>query len=98
MSNKETTLKEKFKLALTSTAKVISDDFTLNDKSSENKKTKSSEILELNDLTNPSDFIKLRAETDSVALKKKFSNDKITNYQTNKFQNTIIHLCKISRF
>ena len=30
MSNKETTLKEKFKLALTSTAKVISDDFELN--------------------------------------------------------------------
>ena len=37
MSNKETSLKEKFKLALTSTAKVISDDFTLNDKDSKNK-------------------------------------------------------------
>ena len=61
MSNKDINLKEKFRIALTSTAKVISDDITLNDKSSENKKTKSPEILEINDLTNPSDFIKLRA-------------------------------------
>ena len=30
MSDKETNLKEKFRLALTSTAKVISDDFDLN--------------------------------------------------------------------
>jgi len=75
MSSKDISLKEKFRIALTSTAKVISDDFTLNNKSSENKKTKSSEILEINDLTNPSDFIKLRAETDSAALKKKFSNN-----------------------
>ena len=40
MSNKETTLKEKFKLALTSTAKVISDDFELNSKSTDKKKQK----------------------------------------------------------
>ena len=40
MSSKETTLKEKFKLALTSTAKVISDDFELNNRSSNKKKTK----------------------------------------------------------
>ena len=61
MSSKDINLKEKFRIALTSTAKVISDDYTLDNKSSENKKTKSSEILEINDLTNPSDFIKLRA-------------------------------------
>ena len=35
MSNKEAELKEKFRIALTSTAKVISDDFTLSDKNSE---------------------------------------------------------------
>ena len=35
MSDKITTLKEKFRLALTSTAKVISDDFNLINKSSE---------------------------------------------------------------
>ena len=38
MSSRETNLKEKFRLALTSTAKVISDDFTLNDKKNSNKK------------------------------------------------------------
>jgi cobaltochelatase CobT len=40
MSTKETTIKEKFKIALTSTAKVISDDFEVNSKSSDKKKTK----------------------------------------------------------
>ena len=77
MSNKETSLKEKFKIALTSTAKVISDDFDINDKSSENKKSKDLNIVEIDNLTSPSDFIKLRAETDSAALKKKLSQDEI---------------------
>ena len=76
MSNKETTLKEKFKLALTSTAKVISDDFELNSKSSDKKK-KELNTIEIEDLNNPSDFMRLRAETDSAALKKKFSNETI---------------------
>ena len=35
MSRRESTLKEKFRIALTSTAKVISDDFNLNKKVSE---------------------------------------------------------------
>ena len=77
MSNKETTLKEKFKLALTSTAKVISDDFELNSKSSDKKKQKELNTIEIEDLNNPSDFMRLRAETDSAALKKKFSNETI---------------------
>tara|TARA_B100000780_G_scaffold271118_1_gene231694 strand:+ start:530 stop:2329 length:1800 start_codon:yes stop_codon:yes gene_type:complete len=77
MSSKETNLKEKFRLALTSTAKVISDDFILKDKFSENKKIKDLDTIEINNLTNPSDFIRLRAETDSAALKKKFSNETI---------------------
>ena len=72
MSNKETTLKEKFKLALTSTAKVISDDFELNSKSSDKKKQKELNTIEIEDLNNPSDFMRLRAETDSAALKKNF--------------------------
>jgi cobaltochelatase CobT len=72
MSNKETTLKEKFKLALTSTAKVISDDFELNSKSSDKKKQKEINTIEIEDLNNPSDFMRLRAETDSAALKKNF--------------------------
>ena len=77
MSNKETTLKEKFRLALTSTAKVISDDLGLNNNKPFEKKSKNENNIELNDLNNPGDFIKLRAETDSSALKKKFSNDAI---------------------
>ena len=38
MSDKIASLKEKFRLALTSTAKVISDDFDLKDKSLEHEK------------------------------------------------------------
>ena len=70
MSDKITRLKEKFRLALTSTAKVISDDFEIINKTSV-EKNKEFNSIEINDLTNPSDFIKLRAETDSAALKKK---------------------------
>ena len=74
MSGKIDSLKEKFRLALTSTAKVISDDFDIKHKSSENDKKKDLNLSEIDNLTKPSDFIKLRAETDSSALKKKFSN------------------------
>ena len=86
MSSKETILKEKFRLALTSTAKVISDDFILSNKKSKNKKLEDLSIIEINNLTNPSDFLRLRAETDSAALKKKFSNDVI--YKKNLPSNT----------
>ena len=77
MSSRETNLKEKFRIALNSTAKVISDDFDLNKKNIEDKKIKDIISLEIDNLTNPSDFIRLRAETDSSALKKKFSDDLI---------------------
>ncbi len=77
MSSKETDIKEKFRIALNSTAKVISDDFDINHKNSEDKKTRDLISIEIDNLTNPSDFIKLRAETDSSALKKKFSDDSI---------------------
>tara|TARA_B100001996_G_scaffold74148_1_gene54742 strand:+ start:367 stop:906 length:540 start_codon:yes stop_codon:yes gene_type:complete len=80
MSDKETSLKEKFRLALTSTAKVISDDFE------QNKKSENLNIIKIDDLSSPSDFIRLRAETDSSALKKKFSNDVI--YRKNLPSNT----------
>ena len=76
-NNKENNFKEKFRQALISTAKVISDDFDLNKKTPEDKKIKEFNTIEIEDLTNPSDFIRLRAETDSAALKKKFSNDGI---------------------
>jgi len=86
MSSRETNLKEKFRIALNSTAKVISDDFDLDKTKSEDKKTKDIISLEIDDLTNPSDFIRLRAETDSSALKKKFSDDQI--YKKNLPSNT----------
>lgn len=86
MSSKGTSLKEKFRIALTSTAKVISDDFTLNNKKSKNEKLKDSNTIEIDNLTNPSDFIRLRADTDSNALKKKFSNNEI--YKKNLPSNT----------
>ena len=85
MSSRETSLKEKFRIALSSTAKVISDDFDLDKRNPENKK-KDLSTIEIDNLTNPSDFIRLRAETDSSALKKKFSNDSI--YRKNLPSNT----------
>jgi len=86
MSGKETSLKEKFRIALTSTAKVISEDFEIKKKNSNKKKNDELSNIEVNNLSNPSDFIKLRAETDSTALKKKFSNDLI--YKKNLPSNT----------
>jgi cobaltochelatase CobT len=100
MSAKDIKLKEKFRVALTSTAKVISDDFIINNKFSKNKKSKNSEIIEINDLTNPSDFIKLRAETDCIALKKKFSNDKIykKNLPTNNSSRSLYNIAEKVRY
>ncbi len=77
MSTKENNLKEKFKIALTSTAKVIADDFDVKKTNSEEKKIKEFNFLEIDNLTSPADFIRLRAETDSSALKKKFCNETI---------------------
>ena len=100
MNSKETNLKEKFRLALTSTAKVISDDFTLIDKSSKNKKSKDLSTIEIDNLTNPSDFIRLRAETDSAALKKKFSNDTIyrKNLPTNTSSRSLYNIAEKIRY
>jgi cobaltochelatase CobT len=80
MSNKEDNFKEQFKQALTSTAKVISEDYKLdikkNDKDLNSKKI---DFFDITNLSNKNDFIRLRAETDSGALKKKFSNKEIFN-------------------
>ncbi|MDC3387536.1 cobalamin biosynthesis protein CobT [Candidatus Pelagibacter ubique] len=80
MSSKENTFKEQFKQALISTAKVISEDYKLDvkklDKDLGNKKT---DFFDITNLSNKNDFVKLRAETDSGALRKKFSNKEIFN-------------------
>ncbi len=86
MSTKENNLKEKFIIALTSTAKVIADDFDVKKTNSEEKKIKEFNFLEIDNLTSPADFIRLRAETDSSALKKKFCNETI--YKKNLPSNT----------
>jgi len=77
MSSRESNLKDKFRIALNSTAKVISDDLNIQKKESEINKSKDKSSIEIDRINSPSDFIRLRAETDSYALKKKFSNDAI---------------------
>ena len=76
-SNKDANLKEKLKQALTSTFKVISEDFKINNNKEKNKNLKVLDIFELDNLNSQSDLIKARAETDSSALKKKFSDENI---------------------
>ncbi|MDA8891035.1 cobalamin biosynthesis protein CobT [Candidatus Pelagibacter sp.] len=80
MSNKEDNFKEQFKQALISTAKVISEDYKLDEKKiDKNLKSKKTDFFDTTNLSNKNDFIRLRAETDSGALKKKFSNKEIFN-------------------
>ena len=74
--NKEDNFKEQFKQALISTAKVISDDYRPNI-NKKNNSSKNLDFFELDNLDNRHNFIRLRAETDSGALKKKFSNKEI---------------------
>ena len=75
--NKEDNIKEKFKQALISTVKVISEEYQIDEEFKKNLSSKNYNFFELDNLNNRSDFIKLRAETDSEALKRKFSNKEI---------------------
>ena len=80
MNNKENNLKEQFKQALISTAKVISEDYKIDiNKVDKDLSSKEIDFFDVTNLTNKHDFIRLRAETDSGALKKKFSNKEIFN-------------------
>ena len=80
MNNKKDKFKEQFKQALISTAKVISEDYSPNIKKiDKNLSSKKIDFFEATNLSNKNDFIRLRAETDSGALKKKFSNKEIYN-------------------
>ena len=74
--NKEDNFKEKFKLALLSTANAIADDYSANN-DKKNKKKSKIDLFELDKLESRSDFVKYRAEIDSGALKRKFSNTEI---------------------
>ncbi len=75
--NKEDSIKEKFKQALTSTFKVISDDYKIRSKDQKKIDEEVFKISELENINDKNQFRKLRAEADSKALKKKFSNNKV---------------------
>ena len=80
--NKKEALKEKFKIALISTIKVISEKDKV-EVNFENKNLSSKDLhfFDLDNLKNIDDYTKIRAETDSEALKLRYSNKKI--YQKN---------------
>ena len=86
--NKEEILKEKFKIALTSTIKVISekDKIEVNFEN-KNLSSKNLRFFDLDNLKSIDDYTKVRAETDSEALKLRYSNKKI--YEKNLPKNYI---------
>ena len=86
--NKEETLNEKFKIALTSTIKVISEKEKVEiNFENKNLSAKNFTFVNLDNLKNIDDYTKARAETDSEALKLRYSNKKI--YQLNLPKTTI---------
>jgi len=76
-SKKDASLIEQFKQALTSTEKVISGNFKPSSEIDKNKYANKLNKFELENLNNKNDFIKARAESDSNALKIRFSDEKI---------------------
>ena len=101
MSNKENNFKEKFKQALISTAKVISDDYKLDIKKFDtNQNSKKVDFFDVTNLSNKEDFVRLRAETDSEALKKKFSDKKIfdKNLPTNPSYKSLYSIAEKIRY
>ena len=89
--NKEETLKEKFKIALNSTVKVISDKDKIESiyRDKESDKNKFS-FFELDNLKSIDDFTRIRAEADSTALKIKYSNNDIYKHNLPKKQSAKI--------
>ena len=75
--NKDENLKEKFKQALISTVKVISDDFDDVNLDNVKKNKKNYNFFEIENLNSKEDYVKIRAKTDSEALKRKFSVNEI---------------------
>ncbi len=75
--NKEDNFKEKFKQALISTAKVISEDYKIYKNNKVKLEEKNLNISNLENIKDKNEFLKLRAETDSEALNRKFSNKEV---------------------
>ena len=84
---KEDNLKDQFKQALISTIKVISEEYNAKLNFKKNLSSKNYNFFELDNLNNKQDYIKIRAQTDSEALKRKFSNKEI--YQKNLPKNQV---------
>jgi len=99
-NNKSENLKERLKQALTSTARVISDDLNLKESSDKNKSSKKFDFFNLENLNTKNDFIKARAESDSLALKKKFSNNEIykKNLPNNSSYNSLYSIAEKIRY
>ena len=76
---KDQNIKEKFKQALISTIKVISDDFKIDPKIKKGSNSYNFDFIEVENLENKQNYIKLRAEADSEALKIKFSDKETYN-------------------
>ena len=73
----DTNIKEKLRQALISTVKVISEDFRKDIKIKDEKATKEFDFINLDNLVTKKDFLQARATSDSIALKRKFSNENI---------------------
>ena len=99
--DKEEARKEKFKLAITSTVKAISGkekiEINFGDK---NSNLKNSIFFQLDNLKNLEDFTKIRAKTDSRALKIRYSNKKIyeKNLPTNSTSKFLYNLSEKIRY
>ena len=76
-NHNDTNIKEKLRQALISTVKVISEDFRKDIEIKDEKTTKEFDFTDLDNLVTKKDFLKARATSDSVALKRKFSNENI---------------------
>ncbi len=75
--NKEDSFKEKFKQAILSTVKVISEDNFSNPKDRKRLNEENFKVSNIENIKDKNEFIKIRAENDSEALKRKFSNKSI---------------------
>ena len=96
--NKEDSIKEKFKQALQSTYKVISEDYKVGKNKKKDEKIYS--VGEIDNILDKNQFRKLRAETDSEALKRRFSNRKLLNKNSPKNPScrTLYHLAEKVRY
>ncbi len=77
MTVKISSLKERMRQALNSTKRVISEDLNIINEKKISSKDNKSEMMKVENLSSPEDFIRLRAEFDTSALEKKFSNKEI---------------------